>query len=168
MPKQLPIRLDHLQGNLVLPGHPRGVVILVQRQSINEDVAVALTQANFAVLLMGWMRPDEMLKETNQIPDAERMAERLVSAIDWIENDGDTRRLQTGLFGTNTGAAAVMMAAARRPKKVKAVATIGGDLSGVQHLDLEMPILTLEEEPDSSMLTEWFQKHLMAPHEPVY
>jgi pimeloyl-ACP methyl ester carboxylesterase len=50
----------------------------------------------------------------------------LVTAIDWLSANAATRDLAIGLFGASTGAAAALVAAARRPNLVGAVVSRGG------------------------------------------
>jgi pimeloyl-ACP methyl ester carboxylesterase len=54
------------------------------------------------------------------------LADRLVGAIDWAQAHPQTSPLPAGLFGASTGAAAALIAAAKRPEFVKAVVSRGG------------------------------------------
>jgi dienelactone hydrolase len=58
------------------------------------------------------------------------LAGRLVAAIDWLRRSHVT--LPIGVFGASTGAAAALVAAARKPAEVMAVVSRGGrpDLAG--------------------------------------
>jgi putative phosphoribosyl transferase len=60
------------------------------------------------------------------------LAERLVRAINWLEEDADAGHLKIGLFGASTGAAAALLAAAIRPSRISGVVSRGGrpDLAG--------------------------------------
>jgi pimeloyl-ACP methyl ester carboxylesterase len=52
--------------------------------------------------------------------------------LDRLADEGPARGLPVGLFGSSTGAAAALIAAARRPRRVGAVVSRGGraDLAG--------------------------------------
>jgi pimeloyl-ACP methyl ester carboxylesterase len=56
----------------------------------------------------------------------------VLAAADWAASDERTAGLCPGLFGASTGAAAALVAAARRPDAVRAVVSRGGrpDLAG--------------------------------------
>jgi len=60
------------------------------------------------------------------------LADRLAGATDWLAQNPDTRELSVGYFGASTGAAAALVAAAKRPEEVGAVVSRGGrpDLAG--------------------------------------
>ena len=64
--------------------------------------------------------------------DVQRLADRLVAAIDWLAHEASTSELPLGLFGASTGAAAALIAAAERPASVRCVVSRGGrpDLAG--------------------------------------
>jgi dienelactone hydrolase len=54
------------------------------------------------------------------------LAERLLAATDWLQQEPAMDSLPLGYFGASTGAAAALQAAARRPTIVKAVVSRGG------------------------------------------
>jgi putative phosphoribosyl transferase len=58
--------------------------------------------------------------------DIDLLAGRVVAAIEWLREEPRTVRLPLGLFGASTGAAAALVAAARRPQDVAAVVSRGG------------------------------------------
>jgi dienelactone hydrolase len=73
------------------------------------------------------------------------LAERLVGATDWLAQEPDTTRLPIGYFGASTGAAAALVAAAKRPRSVAAVVSRGGrpDLAGHYLSRVEAPTLLI-------------------------
>jgi putative phosphoribosyl transferase len=73
------------------------------------------------------------------------LAERLVAVTDWLVQQPDTRPLGIGYFGASTGAAAALVAAAERPKIVRAVVSRGGrpDLAGPALAHVEAPTLLM-------------------------
>src|SRR5215218_9067623 len=95
----------------------------------NRLVAEVLAEDGFATLLI------DLLSEAEERKDAESgelrfdislLAERLLTAIDWLAREPLTQRLATGLFGASTGAAAALEAAAARPDRIRAVVSRGG------------------------------------------
>ncbi len=58
--------------------------------------------------------------------DIPLLAERLVNAVGWLDQEKETGALHLGLFGASTGAAAALSAAAALPERVEAVVSRGG------------------------------------------
>jgi hypothetical protein len=58
--------------------------------------------------------------------DIELLAARLVCATDWLSQQPDTQHLAVEYFGASTGAAAALIASARRVDVVQAVVSRGG------------------------------------------
>jgi len=58
--------------------------------------------------------------------DIPLLTDRLVASIDWAQAHPQTSSLPVGLFGASTGAAAALIAAARRSAKIRAVVSRGG------------------------------------------
>jgi putative phosphoribosyl transferase len=60
------------------------------------------------------------------------LAQRLVSATEWLKQDPTTKGMTFGYFGASTGAAAALIGAAKLPDDIKAVVSRGGrpDLAG--------------------------------------
>jgi putative phosphoribosyl transferase len=94
-------------------------------------VANALNTQNIATLLFDLLVPKEEADRAN-VFDIPLLADRLVDAIDWLEAEPLAGQLPLGLFGASTGAAAALVAAARRPQRVGAIVSRGGrpDLAG--------------------------------------
>lgn len=136
-----PVRLDlpdvSLNGDLGLPADAdaRGLVIFAhgsgssRHSPRNRSVAEALQHGRMGTLLLdlltdGEDRTDAVTAEFRfNIP---LLAGRLVGAIDWAQAHPRTSPLRVGLFGASTGAAAALIAAARRPAIVQAVVSRGG------------------------------------------
>ncbi|HEM61896.1 MAG TPA: hypothetical protein ENO24_06365, partial [Chloroflexi bacterium] len=73
------------------------------------------------------------------------LAERLVGATDWVLNRPDFRDLRVGYYGSSTGAAAALIAAAERPGVASAVVSRGGrvDLAADALPKVEAPTLLI-------------------------
>lgn len=117
-----------LRGRLGVPQGPVGLVIFAAASAGETDryVAEALRARGLATLVI----PLEVSDDERY--DIELLATRLVAVTDWIVEHSNVAHLPLGYFGTGTGAAAALVAAARRPEHVRAVALSNGraDLAG--------------------------------------
>jgi putative phosphoribosyl transferase len=134
-----PVRLDLagtiLNGDLSLPAEARGLVIFAhgsgssRHSPRNRAVAEVLHHAKFGTLLLDLLteREDRADASTAEFRfDIPLLADRLIGAITWAQAHPQTAQLSIGLFGASTGAAAALIAAAKRPKVVRAVVSRGG------------------------------------------
>jgi putative phosphoribosyl transferase len=143
-----------LEGNLSLPEGAGGIVLFAHGSGSsrfsprNRYVAQLLNQARLATLLVDLLSPEEEAVDlrTAQLRfNIGLLAERLVAVTDWLVQQPDTRPLRIGYFGASTGAAAALVAAAERPKIVRAVVSRGGrpDLAGPALVPVEAPTLLI-------------------------
>src|SRR5215467_275636 len=134
-----PVRLDiageALNADLILPPDPSGLVLFAhgsgssRHSARNRNVADVLQQDGLATLLLDLLTEQEELTDVRTAEfrfDIPLLADRLVGAIDWAEAHPELASLRIGLFGASTGAAAALIAAARRPGAVRAVVSRGG------------------------------------------
>jgi putative phosphoribosyl transferase len=78
----------------------------------NNFIASVLREAGYGTLLMDLLMVDEA--EDNELRlDADFLAQRVLITTDWLQENGDTKSMRVGYFGADSGAAAVLMAAAR-------------------------------------------------------
>jgi dienelactone hydrolase len=77
--------------------------------------------------------------------DIELLAKRLMESADWVHHAPSTKGLSIGYFGASTGAAAALVAAARRPSLAGAVVSRGGrpDLAGSALPRVQAPTLLI-------------------------
>jgi dipeptidyl aminopeptidase/acylaminoacyl peptidase len=128
---------DHvtLEGNLVIPAGARGIVVFAHGSGSsrlsprNRWVAERLNAHRLATLLFDLLTPEE--EELDMVDrhirfDIPLLAERVIGATDWLAERPATRPLQVGYFGSSTGAAAALMAAGERTRRVGAVVSRGG------------------------------------------
>ena len=152
-----------LEGNLYVDAHAQGVVLFAhgsgssRHSPRNRFVAQVLQRAGLGTLLMDLLtREEEAIDlQTRQLRfDIELLARRLVGAVDWLASDAATRELRVGCFGSSTGAAAALIAAAERPEKVGAVVSRGGrpDLAGDALPRVQAPTLMIVGGNDSVVL----------------
>lgn len=153
------VRIGMLDGDLVLPPQARGLVLFAHGSGSsrfsprNRDVARSLHRHRMGTLLFDLLREHEA-RERRRVFDIELLSERLVQAIDWVGRQPALAALRIGLFGASTGAAAALVAAARRPAEVAAVVSRGGrpDLAADQLPGVQSPTLLIVGGADPEVL----------------
>jgi putative phosphoribosyl transferase len=130
-----------LEGDLRIPQNSAGLVVFVHGSGSgrlsprNQSVAEKLNQDGLATLLFDLltMSEEKIDNQTRRLRfDINLLSMRLISTLDWITNNPDTKNLRIGLFGASTGASAALVAAAERPTIINAIVSRGGrpDLAG--------------------------------------
>jgi putative phosphoribosyl transferase len=155
------IRVDHVSvtGRLVVPPDPIGLVVFAhgsgssRHSPRNRFVAEVLQDARLATLLFDLLTPDEERRRTN-VFDIGLLTDRLVEVVRWARSRPDLAELPIGLFGSSTGAAAALSAAATLPDAVKAVVSRGGrpDLAADAFGDVRAPTLLVVGGADTVVL----------------
>jgi pimeloyl-ACP methyl ester carboxylesterase len=148
-----------LEGELDLPPGAAGAVVFAHGSGSsrfsprNRFVARCLREAGLATLLIDLLGPDEA-EDRRKVFDIELLAERLQAAAGWLARDPGARPLRLGYFGASTGAAAALVAAARRPERVGAVVSRGGrpDLARADLPDVAAPTLLIVGGRDEDVL----------------
>jgi pimeloyl-ACP methyl ester carboxylesterase len=113
-------------GALVLFAHGSGSS---RHSPRNRFVAGVLQEGHLGTLLFDLLSPEEEQIDlhTGQLRfDIGFLARRLVCAMDWAASQPETKDLRLGLFGSSTGAAAALVAAAQRARLAGAVVSRGG------------------------------------------
>jgi pimeloyl-ACP methyl ester carboxylesterase len=159
-----------LMGILACPPDARGMVVFTHGSGSgrlsprNRSVADTLFEAGFGTLLVDLLSPEEEAKDllTARLRfDIRLLAGRVVGAIDWLAADasvGDLPpslgKLPVGCFGSSTGAAAALIAAAERQDRVAAVVSRGGrpDLAGDALARVTAPTLLIVGGKDTDVL----------------
>lgn len=152
-----------LDGHLALPENASGMVVFAHGSGSsrmsprNRHVAQTLNDNTLATLLFDLLtvseeRADQQTRELRF--DLPLLARRLTGAIDWIAEQPEFEALPMGLFGASTGAAAALMAAARRPDRVAAVVSRGGrpDLADAELKDVRAPTLLIVGGNDTQVI----------------
>lgn len=130
-----------LAGNLNISDNATALVLFVhgsgssRHSPRNQFVASTLNRAGLGTLLFDLLTPEE---EALDIYTREHrfniglLAERLVHATKWARQQEQTRGWRIGYFGSSTGGAAALVAAAQLPQEIGAVVSRGGrpDLAG--------------------------------------
>lgn len=123
-----------LNGSLELPANARGLVIFAHGSGSsrlsprNRRVAQTFQQAGLGTLLFDLLTREEEASDAlngHLRFDIELLAARLRVASDWTARQARTAGLRTGYFGSSTGAAAALVAAADVPA-IAAIVSRGG------------------------------------------
>lgn len=151
---RIPLDGASIEGNLRVPANAGGVVLFAHGSGSsrfsprNQYVAGVLNEAGFATLLIDLLTRDEeeIDLRTRQFRfDIELLTGRLIKAAEWLKRNSQTRKLRIGLFGSSTGAAAALIAAAKLVDDVGAVVSRGGrpDLAMEYLAGVKAPILLI-------------------------
>ncbi|MCV2394234.1 dienelactone hydrolase family protein [Actinotalea sp. M2MS4P-6] len=151
-----------LEGDLEVPDDARAVVAFAHGSGSsrfsprNRQVAHGLNRAGLGTLLLDLLtaKEGEADERTHHLRfDIPLLAERTAGAVDWLGADPRTAGLRVGLFGASTGAAAALIAAARRPQ-VTAVVSRGGrpDLAEAALPGVRCPVLLVVGGNDPQVL----------------
>jgi dienelactone hydrolase len=160
---QVPCGEGWLDGRLTIPAGARAIVLFAhgsgssRHSPRNRRVAQELQRHGIATLLFDLLTVEEEQAEalTRHLRfDIELLAGRLIAATDWARKHRRTRGLRIGYFGASSGAAAALVAAARRPGLVGAVVSRGGrpDLAGEALTHVQAPTLLLVGGRDVDLL----------------
>jgi len=143
-----------LSGNLNIPKDASAVVLFAhgsgssRHSPRNQFVARTLNEAGLATLLFDLLTREEEAIDTQTRElrfDIQLLAERLSRATKWANRQEQTRDLHIGYFGSSTGGAAALAAAADNPQGVGAVVSRGGrpDLAGEALPKVHAPTLLI-------------------------
>lgn len=151
---RIPAGQATLDGNLTFVGEAAGLVLFAhgsgssRHSPRNQFVARTLNKARLTTLLFDLLTPDE---ESVDLYTREHrfniglLAERLVYATKWTKQQKEIANLRIGYFGSSTGAAAALIAAAELPDETGAVVSRGGrpDLAGAALPKVKAPTLLI-------------------------
>jgi len=119
----------------------------------NNFVARHLQQGKVATLLIDLLTLDEA-EDHRKVFDIDLLADRVLLAKAWLEQDDRTKGLSIGYFGASTGAGAALQAAARDPSSIRAIVSRGGrpDLAEPYLLSVTAPTLLIIGGEDSPVI----------------
>ncbi|MBX6385019.1 MAG: dienelactone hydrolase family protein [Microbispora sp.] len=160
---RIPIGEVVLNADVAVPGQARGAVLFAhgsgsgRHSPRNRYVAGELQRAGLATVLADLLTEDEERIDavTGHLRfDIGLLADRVGALADRLPGEEALGGLPVGLFGASTGAAAALVAAARRPGGVKTVVSRGGrpDLAGGALRAVRQPTLLIVGERDSIVL----------------
>lgn len=159
----IPVKAAKLGGTLDLPSEASEFVIFAhgsgssRHSPRNQYVARVLGEAGMGTLLFDLLTPQEEQAEAYTAHlrfDISFLANRLVEATRWALDEVTTRDLNVGYFGSSTGAAAALVAAAKLPEQITAVVSRGGrpDLAGDALGQVRAPTLLIVGGDDLQVL----------------
>ena len=153
---ELQIQAGHavLSGNLTIPENAAALVLFAhgsgssRHSPRNQFVARTLNGAGLGTLLFDLLTPEEEeldIRTREHRFNISLLAERLVHATKWASQQEETRDLHIGYFGSSTGGAAALVAAAEVPQDVGAIVSRGGrpDLAGDALPRVQAPTLLM-------------------------
>jgi putative phosphoribosyl transferase len=138
---KIPAGYVELKGELEVPAYAPGVVLFVhgsgssRHSPRNQFVAEIIREAGLGTLVFDLLTQKEEQQDANTGSlhfDIDLMAHRLIGVTRWMEKQTVTRGLKLGYFGSSTGGAAALKAAAELGDRIAAVVSRGGrpDLAG--------------------------------------
>lgn len=148
-----------LEGDLRVPEGASGLVAFAhgsgssRHSSRNNYVAEVLRSRGLATFLFDLLTEEEDQFRESRF-DISLLTDRLLAATDWLVSNDTTRGLALGYFGSSTGAAAALRAAARRGSDVTAVVSRGGrvDMASDVLDDVEAATLFIVGGADTGVL----------------
>jgi len=160
---QIPAGKASFEGQLTVPLGASGIVLFAhgsgssRHSPRNQLVARVIVEAGVGTLLFDLLTREEEqtdLKTQELRFDISFLTSRLISATHWIANRNDTRDLRIGYFGSSTGAAASLIAAAELGEQIGAVVSRGGrpDLAVALMSRVVSPTLLLVGGLDSGVI----------------
>ena len=143
-----------LEGILSIPEDAKGLVVFVhgsgssRHSPRNQYVAQTLQEGGLATLLFDLLTAseEEIDLQTRHLRfDISLLASRTAGVLEWIDLQPYAHQFKRGLFGSSTGAAAALIAAAEHPEEVSAVVSRGGrpDLAGQALPNVQAPTLLI-------------------------
>lgn len=157
-----------LAGHLTVPAGARGVVIFAhgtgsdRHSHRNRSVAAALQAAGLGTLLFDLVAESD----AGRTIDVTTASRRLVAVTEWLQTPWPHRPV--GFYGSSSGAAVALAAAAQRPDLVRAVVSRGGrpDLAAAWLPDVEAPTLLIVGDRDQAVIeiNREAERHLTCPH----
>lgn len=167
-----------LPADCVVPDIATGVVLFIHGSGSNrfsqrnQQVAACFQQAGLATLLFDLLTPHEQHQVAgrgNGCADLPELTARVMALIDTLTTIAPLAHLPVGLFGSSSGAALALAAAAQRPRQIAAVVSRGGRPDLVLGVlgDVCCPTLLLVGSHDLDVLelNTWAAAQLRGEHE---
>ena len=175
----VPVGGIELSADISLPDRPRGLVLFAhgsgssRHSPRNQHVAEVLNRGAMGTVLIDLLTEEEEAVdvETAELRfDIPLLGGRVAAITDWIGRQPGLKNLGLGYFGASTGAAAALVAAAERPKIVKAVVSRGGrpDLAGSSLRGVLAPTLFIVGGDDTVVLNLNYAAMLELPRQTAH
>lgn len=163
-----------LRAVVSVPDVAKGLVIFAHGSSSdrfsprNQFISREFNKAGFATVCADLLTEDESVDRMN-VFDIDLLASRITMISRWAAHHSKLRGVPVALFGSNTGAAAALKAAAQLGDRVQAVISRGGrlDLASDILQDVQAPTLLIVGSEDTPIIgmNEWVMPRLTAVHE---
>jgi pimeloyl-ACP methyl ester carboxylesterase len=155
----IPVDDVELEGMLEIPPDASGLVVFAhgsgssRKSPRNNFVAEVIRDRGLGTLLFDLLTEEEDQSRENRF-DIPLLTERLVAVTEWLWDRDDTADLNVGYFGSSTGAASALRAAARLGDDVDAVVSRGGrvDMASEVLADVQAPSLFVVGGADTQVL----------------
>lgn len=171
---RIPTEQVVLNGELTFPDQAHGLVLFVHanggngRGPENLQLARSLQAAGLATLLLD-LRSNEERQRLTAPHAVGVLADRLLSATEWVELEAETGQLQLGYFASGAGAGPALVAAAKAGHKVHALVLRGGhpELAREWLSEVVAPTLLLvgQEDRETYQANHDAEGHLHCPHQ---
>jgi putative phosphoribosyl transferase len=152
-----------LVGDLYIPSRAIGIVVFAHGSGSGRfsrrNRAVADTMHDY---FLGTLLIDLLTEEEERVDEITRehrfnipmLADRLAGIAEWLDAQPELMRFPIGYFGASTGGGAALIAAAKKPKLIKAVVSRGGrpDLADEFLPMVKAPTLLLVGERDEPVI----------------
>lgn len=155
----IPVDDVELEGMLEIPNGATGLVVFAhgsgssRKSPRNNFVAEVIRERGLGTLLFDLLTEEEDQIRDNRF-DIPLLTTRLVSVTEWLRDRDDTADLNVGYFGSSTGAASALRAAARRGDDIDAVVSRGGrvDMAEERLGEVRAPTLFIVGGDDTQVL----------------
>jgi pimeloyl-ACP methyl ester carboxylesterase len=155
----IPVDDVELEGILEIPDGAEGLVVFAhgsgssRKSPRNNFVAEVIRDRGLGTLLFDLLTEEEDQIRENRF-DIPLLTDRLVAVTEWLWTRDATRDLNVGYFGSSTGAASALRAAARLGADIDAVVSRGGrvDMASEVLDEITMPTLFVVGGADTQVL----------------
>lgn len=155
----IPVEDVNLDGMLEIPDGATGLVVFAhgsgssRKSPRNTFVAEVIRERGLGTLLFDLLTEAEDQTRENRF-DIPLLTDRLVAVTEWLRDRADTAGLNVGYFGSSTGAASALRAAARRGDDIGAVVSRGGrvDMAEERLGEVRAPTLFIVGGADTQVL----------------
>lgn len=155
----VPVDDVELEGQLEVPAEATGLVVFAhgsgssRKSPRNNYVAEVIRERGLGTFLFDLLTEKEDRVRENRF-DIPLLTDRLVAVTEWLWTRDGTRSVDLGYFGSSTGAASALRAAARLEDDVDAVVSRGGrvDMAAEVLADVHVPTLFVVGGADTQVL----------------
>jgi dienelactone hydrolase len=155
----IPVDDVELEGILEVPAGASGVVVFAhgsgssRKSPRNNFVAEVIRDRGLGTLLFDLLTEAEDHIRENRF-DIPLLTDRLIAVTEWLHARDDTAGLNVGYFGSSTGAASALRAAAHRGDDIDAVVSRGGrvDMAEERLDEVRAPTLFIVGGADTQVL----------------